>query len=243
MRSGNAHGLHSPFVYAFYTKSLKNKIDRERFNAIEALRREFLLDATEIEIKDFGAGSQIMNSGKRKISSIAKNSVSGKRKCEVLFRLAHYLKPEKMLELGSSLGISTAYLRLAQPEAELISIEADENLSRIARRHLKDGAFLLNEQFENALMSEPSKSFNPDFVFIDGDHRGASLLHYIDILMDNAARDCCIVIDDIYWSQDMNRAWLQLIEDQRFGISIDLFDFGLLFKGKSLVKQHFDLRI
>lgn len=242
MRSGNAHGLHSPFVYSLYAKGLKNKISRSQFDAIEALREDFLNDSTEIEIKDFGAGSQTMKSGKRKIKSIAKNSVSGKRKCEILFRLVNYLEAKRILELGSSLGISTAYLKLGNPKSEIISVEADENLVTIASRHLKNGVILLNEKFDNALNSEPIKSFNPDLVFIDGDHRGASLLNYVDILKKNTEKDCCIVIDDIYWSEDMNKAWLQLKEDQRFGISIDLFHVGMLFTHEKLVKQHFDLR-
>ncbi len=242
-RSGNAHGLHSPFVYSLYTTGLNQKINNSDFVEIENLRASFLNDPREIEVKDFGAGSQKMKSSKRAIRSIAKNSVSGHHKCLILYKLVQHLKPHNILELGTSLGISTQYLSSGHPGSKIISIEADKNLAELASEHLKDKVEVINNTFQQALSMQAVLNLNPDFIFIDGDHRGESLINYVDSILEFASEECCIVIDDIYWSEDMNRGWNKLKNDERFGISIDLFHFGLLFTRSKQPKQHFDLRV
>lgn len=243
IRSGNAHGLHSPFVFSLYSKGLKKKLSNSDFEKIEFLRKAFLADHREIEVRDFGAGSQKMKSSKRAISSIAKNSLSGQKKCLILYKMVHFLKPKSILELGTSLGISTEYLHLGAPDAKIISIEADPALAQLAAEHLKDKADIINDTFQETLGKKEVKDHKPCLVFIDGDHRSRSLMTYIDRLMDMAVEESCFIIDDIYWSKDMNWAWKTLIQDSRFGITVDLYHFGLLFTRQKQPKQHFDLRV
>ncbi|QNL22800.1 class I SAM-dependent methyltransferase [Hyphobacterium sp. CCMP332] len=244
LRAGNAHGLHSPFVFDLYTKAINKKICNEGFAKIETVRQRFRQNSREIDIVDKGAGSTLLKK-RRKISEIVKHSISDEKKCELLFRLALYFKPKKILELGTSLGIATAYLNLGCPRADLKSIEGDPQLAQLAQSHLGTGIDIINSSFSEALPNILPE-FDSDFIYIDGDHKADSLLNYVKLILDKSSDNSdekIFVIDDIYWSADMNRGWKQLIKDSRFGISIDLFQIGLLFTRRKQPKQHFYLRL
>lgn len=241
-RSGNAHALHSPFVYDLYTECITGDDKPIDTGAIEGLRKSFLNSHKEIEVTDFGAGSKSLNSKKRKLSDIARVSVSNPKKCRLLLRLSGYFRPESILELGTNLGISTAYLHKGFPEARLIGIEGDETLYNLASSHLDSGVELINETFDSGLNKLKAENFKAGLIYIDGDHRGSSVRKYVEHLKSMSDEDSVFILDDIYWSKDMNRAWKKLIADPYFGISIDLFDFGLLFPRKKQPKQHFRLR-
>jgi hypothetical protein len=87
-----------------------------------------------------------------------------------------------------------------------------------------------------------SSAYHANMVFIDGDHKGSSLLRYVQKLKEMSGENSVFILDDIYWSKDMTEAWKKLVRDPYFGISIDLYHFGLLFPRKKQPKQHFRLR-
>ncbi len=242
LRSGNEHGLHSPFVFKLYTEAISKDFKSPIFDKLEKKRNEFLLNHEQIQIQDFGAGSAYLKSNNRKISDIARKGISGANKCRLLYRIVDHLKPSSALEMGTSLGISTSYIYSALSDADLVSIEADKELYKIAKAHLPKEIRLINKTFSEAFLELFEENFQPDLVFIDGDHKGENLKTYINQILENRSKDCVFIIDDIYWSRDMAKAWNSLTEDPGFGISIDLFHFGLLFTRQKQAKQHFVLR-
>lgn len=242
LKSGNAHGLHSPFVFNLYTKAIQAKITHPGFAEIEKQRQIFLTDDRILQVEDAGAGSVKMGN-KRTVQEIAQNGISGFKKCEILFKLVDYLKPQSILELGTSLGISTSYLHLGNEKAELKSIEADSKLVDISTSHLNQKIKVHKGRFDEILPELFNTGFKPDFIYIDGDHNSESLIKYIELFLQNDEKDLVFVIDDIYWSRDMSKGWAKLIQDSRFGITIDLYHFGLLFTRLKQPKQHFYLRI
>jgi predicted O-methyltransferase YrrM len=241
-RSGNAHGLHSPFVFDLYTRCIANDRKEVEHSAIELKRKSFLQNQKEIQIRDFGAGSKSLGTHKRKIEDIAKISVSDPKKCRLLYRLSAYFKPESILELGTNLGISTAYLHAGYPQTIISSVEGDPELYELAAAHLNPNIELINDKFDVVLDRLASTAYHANMVFIDGDHKGSSLLRYVQKLKEMSGENSVFILDDIYWSKDMNKAWKKLVRDPYFGISIDLYHFGLLFPRKKQPKQHFRLR-
>ena len=83
---------------------------------------------------------------------------------------------------------------------------------------------------------------NKKFVIIDGDHRGEACIQYIEQVLPYTSSDTVIVLDDIYWSPSMTEAWKVCIADARFTLSLDFFDFGVLYQTKGRVKEHFVLK-
>jgi hypothetical protein len=51
-----------------------------------------------------------------------------------------------------------------------------------------------------------------------------------------------LILDDIYWSPSMTEAWNACVADPRFTLSLDFYDFGVLYQTKGRVKEHFVLR-
>ena len=127
--NGKGHGMHSPFVFEFITKVLNDKTVYPEYERVEALRNQLLDDHAILDIEDFGAGSMIDKKKKRSISSIAKNAAKPRKFGELLFRMIRYYQPVTILELGTSLGITTSYLSLAKPEARLITMEGSKKMT------------------------------------------------------------------------------------------------------------------
>jgi hypothetical protein len=116
-------GIHSPFVFHFVKKILNDKYHYPEYDIIENLRQKLLNDQTILTIEDFGAGSSMNKSDQRSVASIAKNAARQKKYSQLLFRLVKEYKPKTILELGTSLGITTSYLAIANPDSNVTTIE------------------------------------------------------------------------------------------------------------------------
>jgi len=62
------------------------------------------------------------------------------------------------------------------------------------------------------------------------------------MIKNNLHDNSVYIMDDINWSEDMNKAWNDIKKDKNVTISIDLFRMGVLFFNPSLSKQNFILR-
>ena len=132
--NGKGHGMHSPFVFEFITKILNDKAVYPAYLKAEVLRDQLLNDSTVVEVEDFGAGSIVDKKNKRSISSIAKNAAKSKKFGQLLYRMVKHYQPATILELGTSLGITTSYLSLAKQEARLITMEGSKEIAEVAKK-------------------------------------------------------------------------------------------------------------
>jgi predicted O-methyltransferase YrrM len=83
-----------------------------------------------------------------------------------------------------------------------------------------------------------------DFVLIDGDHRGEALKSYFQTIKPRLSQNAIVMIDDIRWSEDMFKAWKDILHDDTVTCSLDYFKFGLLFFRKDfLEKVHFQIKV
>lgn len=223
--------------------------DRKRYPeyiAVENLKKE-LLDNTEvISVTDLGAGSTVDKSNDRSISQIAKNASKSKKIGRLMFRLSRYFQPENMLELGTSLGLSSLYLAFGSPASKLITIEGCPNISKIARENFrktgKENIQLETGNFDDRLpeLIEGVKSL--DFAFIDGNHQQEPTYNYFEQCLLKSHPDTVLVFDDIHWSDGMEKAWENIIGHPNVSLSVDIFYMGIVFLRKELTKQHFVIR-
>jgi hypothetical protein len=51
-----------------------------------------------------------------------------------------------------------------------------------------------------------------------------------------------LVVDDIYWSAEMEQAWERIKEHPRVTSTIDLFQLGIVFFNRDLHKKHYKMR-
>lgn len=239
------HGIHSPFVYDLYTRCIESKTNDDIFFQIEALRKELFKDRSLIK-ENYGAGSKGINIHNNTIGAIAKHASTPLYFGKLLFRLANYFKPSTILELGTSLGISTSYLASGYPKSKVISIEGNSQLSKLAKENLNKlgltNVTLIDGDFDIKLPEILSKTEKLGLVFVDGNHTEQATLNYFYLLSKKADNDTLIIFDDIRWSKGMESAWRNICNDNNVSISIDLYNCGLVFFRKGLAKQHFKLR-
>ena len=245
--NGKGHGMHSPFVFEFITKILNDRTAYTEYEKVEALRDQLLNDTTVLEVEDFGAGSAIDKKNKRSISSIAKNAAKPKKFGQLLFRMVKRYQPKTILELGTSLGITTSYLSLAKPDARLITMEGSKEIADVAKQNFNaielKNVELIEGNFDNTLSSVVRGLPSVDFSFIDGNHQQEPTERYFKELLAKTNNDSVLVFDDIHWSSEMEAAWETIKKDAAVTCSIDLFFIGIVFFRKEFKeKQHFTIR-
>lgn len=229
------YNLHSPSIFEFISNTLEDDRSYYAFDEIEALRAHLLKDNTSIQIVDLGAGSKTSKQKTRTIKEIAGSALSPSYQCKLLFRIAQYLKPRNILELGTSLGVSTLYLAKANTNAKLTSIEGSEAIAEIAKRnfsYLKQSQIDLKVgNFDDVLPQILKTTKSLDLVYIDGNHQFEPTVNYFKMVLPYLNENSLVIFDDIYWSKEMRAAWEEIKSFDSVKQSIDLYFFGLvLFK-------------
>jgi predicted O-methyltransferase YrrM len=244
--SKTRHGVHSPFVYKLIEDVIYDENPYYAYREIEAIREALLKDASSIEVEDFGAGSRVFKSKKRTISAIARTSAKLPKFGQLLFRLVKHFKPENILELGTSLGISALYLAKPSSKARVTTIEGSPAIAAIAKTtFLKAGAGnieLATGKFDDVLPGLLESIPAIDFAFIDGNHKKEPTLKYFKMLLEKSHNDTVLIFDDIHWSKEMEQAWEEIKAHEKVKVTIDLFFLGLVFFRKEQPKEHFKVR-
>ena len=236
-RAKTLYGVHSPFVFDFVRQTLDKRGRVGAARLIENERRRLLQNRRPVEHIDLGTGKNRLTTNR----SIVGNAASGPYKGKLLYRIAKWWSPESVLELGTALGIGTAYLTKGAGRT-VTSLEGCGNCADSARgvlSRLDMDSDIRVGGFDDLI---PSLQGNYDLVFIDGNHTSEALLRYTATLRKAGMDRILIILDDIYWSADMKDAWNVLCRDAAFQLSIDCFTFGLLiWQPDILVKQHFEV--
>lgn len=226
--------FHSPYLFKLFNYSCDDKIIFPEMEKIESLRKKWIHSQETIKGTDYGAG--MTNGGKRhdrRISSIARQSLSLPFQCRFLYRLMTLIKPAVCVEFGTSLGITTSYLSYGVDEGKIISIEGDPIIASMAQNIFDElqikNITSIHSTFEDFIKKDLGNLEKIDFIFLDGNHRAGPLLSYYQALRPHIKSETIIMIDDIYWSSDMNVGWKSLIEMPEVTQSVDCFQFGLLF--------------
>ena len=239
--------MHSPFVFEFIIKVLNDKTVYPEYEKVEALRARLLNDHTVLDVDDLGAGSSVLKKNRRSISSIAKNAAKPKKYGQLLFRMVKYYQPETIVELGTSLGITSSYLSLAKPDARLITMEGSKEIGEVAKRNFREletrNIEITEGNFDNTLSSVVRGLPTVDFAFIDGNHRQEPTEKYFKELVAKTNNNSILVFDDIHWSREMEVAWETIKNNDAVTCSIDLFFIGIVFFRREFkAKQHFVIR-
>jgi predicted O-methyltransferase YrrM len=246
--NGKGHGTHSPFVYNFIREVLMDKKKYPSFENIEKLRQDLKQDNTELEIKDFGAGSRVDGNKFRKISNIAQAALKPSKYSQLFFRIIKYYQYNTVLELGTSLGVTSSYLASANTNGKVFTMEGAPSVANTAKKNFEKlnlkNIQVIEGNFDETLpLFLQSLSTKLDFVFIDGNHRKDPTINYFHQLLPHVHKHSVIIFDDIHWSQDMEDAWNEIKADASVKISIDLFFVGLVFfRNETLEKEDFTIR-
>jgi predicted O-methyltransferase YrrM len=245
--NGKGHGIHSPFVFDFIKHVLQDKKKHNSYLMIEKARQQLLKQKGIIEVEDFGAGSAVIKKNKRAVSAIARSSLKPAKYAQLLFRMVQYYKPATILELGTSFGVTTAYLAAGNTNAKIYTLEGAAAIAEIAQKTFNRLNFsqieLTKGDFNNTLPAILAKLKTIDFVFTDGNHRKEPTLNYFNLLLSHSTPSTILIFDDIHWSAEMEEAWETIKLHPQVTLTIDLFFIGVVFFNPDINhKQHFTVR-
>lgn len=247
----SGEGIHSPYLFELVRFVMRDENEYYCFSDIER-RRELLLACNdELDVVDFGsAGSPEGTPIRRRVCDIAKGHLESPKMGQLLFRIVAWLghqeqRPLEILELGTSLGVTTSYLACADSRNRVVTQEGSDAVLRVAQGVWK-ALKLENIEWHEGNIDDTlyiHARGNLDLAYLDANHTYEATKRYIDYLLPRMNTKGIIVLDDIHYSPDMERAWNEIKQDSRVTTTMDLYHMGLLFLDPHYLKRHYRIRI
>lgn len=247
----SGEGVHSPYLFQIVRFVLRDKNTFYCFADIER-RRELLLACSDVlDVVDFGScGSPEGLKVKRRVCEIAKQHLESPRIGQILFRIVNFIgqsekRPLEILELGTSFGVTTAYLASASSQNNVVTLEGSESVLEIAQgvwRALNlENISWQQGNIDDTLYKCAREKL--DLAFVDANHTNEATMRYVGYLLPRMAEKGIIAVDDIHYSTEMEHAWEQLKQDKRVTTSMDLYHVGLLLVDPHYLKRHYKIRL
>lgn len=243
--SKNEHGVHSPFVFDLITKCFYNTTKYPEYGILKSYRKSLLENKNTIDVTDFGAGSRVFKSNTREISKIAQTAGITPKNAELLFRIVRYFQPKSILEIGTSLGLATSALSLGNKNAEIITLEGCPNTQKQSQVQLQEqnsnfqNIEFVNTEFSSYFKTLHLSSITHNLIYFDGNHSKKATLDYFEALLPTISNDSVWIFDDIHWSADMEEAWEIIKNHPKVSVTIDTFQWGIVFFRAEQEKEHF----
>ena len=249
--SKNDHGVHSPFVFELITKCFYNKKKYPQYKVLKSYRNSLLKNKNTIEVTDFGAGSKVFKSNTRAINKIAKTAGISSKRAQLLFKIVNYFQPETILEIGTSLGLATSALALGNSKAKITTLEGCSNTLEISKKMFQLSSFnfntnninFINTEFSLFLKKIKPQTSNLQLIYFDGNHSQKATLAYFELLLPTISNNSVWIFDDIHWSLEMENTWQIIKNNPKVTVTIDTFQWGIVFFRTQQEKEHFTIRI
>ena len=246
LKSTNQHGVHSPFVFDLITKCFYQKTRVSKIKKLKSCKNWIFSNNDTITVSDFGSGSKIFKNNKRKVSKIAKVAGISNKKAKLLIRIVEYFNFQNILEIGTSLGLGTATLKIGNPNAKINTLEGCENTAAFANEMFQkfdlQPIHIITGDFKNTL-SEVTKNHQYDLIYFDGNHQKEATLNYFNSCLKTNHNNSVFIFDDINWSKEMNETWEEIKLHPKVTVTINTYFWGIVFFRKEQLKEHFTIRV
>ena len=249
-------GVHSPYLFEWVRMVMPDTHAYNIWSDIEEVRLQLLASDEVVDFVDYGSGKRVLNNNIhdiRRVKDIAKGSSAKKKYAQMLFRLVNWLGHQlregngglTVVELGTSFGVTTAYLAGVDKNDKVYTYEGCEAVAKIAKENwrilgMNNIESRIGEIREEKLYSDIK---NVDVAFIDANHTYEATLKYFEVLASKVHEKSVIVIDDIHYTEEMEKAWIEICEDDRVTSTIDLYQMGLVFFDKHYWKRNYKMRL
>lgn len=245
-KSTNQHGVHSPFVYNLVTKCFYKKTDYSKKNKLNICKKWLQNNTQIIEVTDFGSGSKIFKSNFRKVSKISNVAGISTKKSNQLINIIEYLNLQNILEIGTSLGLGTATIKIANTAATVTTLEGCKNTANIAKNmftkfNLNPINIIIGDFSQTLPNTLKNNTF--DLIYFDGNHQQKATLAYFNMCLNAIHNNSVFIFDDIHWSQEMLQTWEIIKQHPKVTFTINTYFWGLVFFRKEQKKQHFTIRV
>ena len=249
-------GVHSPYLFEWVRMVMYDKHAYRIWNNIEQVRARMIASREVVEFVDYGSGMRLLGekaSSKRLVREIAKGSLAKAKYAQVLFRLVNWLGHQlrkdneglTLVELGTSLGVTTAYLAGVDTRDKVYTYEGCEAVAKIAKENWKLLGINNIDCRVGAIDEEILRRSlgRVDMAFVDANHTYEASMKYFDVLAEKVHEKSVVVMDDIHHSEEMEKAWKEICADKRVTSTIDLYQMGLVFFDKHYWKRNYRMRL
>ena len=247
-------GIHSPYLFEWVRMVMYDTHHYYVWRDIEKRREAMLRAPKMIDYVDYGTGGKGNTHTRRLVSDIAKTSLEPKAYGQLLFRLVNWLghqaredgqKGLHIIELGTSLGITTAYLASADSSDRVTTFEGCPAVAEMARFNwaklgLKNIECVVGN-IDDTLQTHLTEQV--DVAFIDANHTKEATLRYFNILLQHTGKKSVIIIDDIHYSREMGQAWKEICNHANVTCTMDLQKMGIVFLDPDYLHKHYKLRL
>jgi predicted O-methyltransferase YrrM len=233
-RSETVYDVHSPYLSDLLAATWLDDRSYYAFTTVEQVRYFWTRQKHPVPLTELGAGSRSSSTRQMTTRHLARHVAIPPATGRFLFRLANFLRPDVVVELGTNLGLSTLYLHLSDRRRTLYTVEGNRKLVELAQQSWQLGGARPTLQpyfgtFAEILPELVAQVPQIGLLFLDGDHRAAATLDYFETALPKLGNDSVVVVGDIHWSPGMEKAWEQLKAHERVRASLDLYNLGLLF--------------
>jgi predicted O-methyltransferase YrrM len=158
---------------------------------------------------------------------------------EFLLRLVIELAPRSCLELGTALGLSTAYQAAAlelNGGGTLTTLEGARGWASVAEEGLaslglSDRTSVEIGPIDETLPQVLARIGEVDYAYLDADHAEGPTTAHFDAILERMAPGGVVVLDDISFSEDMRNAWNTIRGRARVGKSLAVRRLGIAVVG------------
>lgn len=230
LTSSTIYDEHSPFFYDLWDRVIRTPMPKTESQVLTSQRQHLRADNSIIQRRDFGSGHCEVY--QQRIGNFAQRSLGAHWKLSFIAKLACHIEARNILEMGTGLGLSSAYISLLNPDSNIHTLDGDPEL--IARAKEVHKSLNLNNvtfhvgPFNDHLYSVASLKYW-DIIYIDGHHDGEATKDYFSQVIDNIHPGSIIILDDVYYTPDMFAAWEKIKLHPKVTSSLLYFDLGLLF--------------
>ncbi|MCQ2310313.1 MAG: class I SAM-dependent methyltransferase [Paludibacteraceae bacterium] len=246
-------GIHSPRLFYLVRHLFYETAQMYAWEQIEARRTAMLRAPKLVHIQDFGTGQD----RDELIMHIARQSVMQPRQAQLLARLLNYMNgneyaqstsPLTIVELGTSLGLTTAYMASVDSRNQIITFEGSQQVSEIAamnwqKLHLSNITQKTGPIDDTLLSYAREEQPRIHFVLMDANHTQEATLRYFEWLLPLMDPNGIVVVDDIRYSKDMYAAWKTITHHDGVTATMDLGQMGLVFFYPNVQQRTYTIRL
>jgi len=246
LKATNHHGVHSPFVYLLVTKCFYKRSSSIVWKSFLKIRKSIAKDHRKIEVSDFNLASSNSKNNPSAISEIGKTEGISNKKAKLLIKIVRYLKPKDILEIGTSVGLGTVAIKLANTNSSITTAEGCHEKIKIAEalfvKNKLNAIQMVHGDFSETLSSiVQNKQF--DFIYFDGKPTREATLTYFEISLQTIHNDSFFIFNSISLNTEMQAAWSQIKKHPKVSVTIDLYYLGIVFFRKEQAKEDFKIRV